>query len=439
MNKSNLVFDSENRVKAQAFFSGDKGHAGAKVTINEAREAINKEFENFSKFVVYTRAGEALDPEGNQYPAINVTFGEAVKDYFGTDKDTFLRSLGIFKKQMNLQEIAYTLGVKDPLSKIQFMSLLKQHSAHQFANAANNYPSTFNFLIPELIMDPIRVGYEGGGFHQNWIAGEESTGGRTNKISIPYIIMGGNAAKTVAEGGSVQFRTMDMAQKDRTTFKVGSGIKMSYELVKYSKVSLLERGLQKVGIDIGISADAYLQTILINGDVTGGGESAPVIGVINTGTGFTSKDIRRVTTRMKRLGYNADTMITGETDGLDIMDIPEFRGYAGDKTQTNVAAQMLGLPPAMRVDAFKMPTSQIMILSKNDAAIKITGSGLMIEDDKDITNQTVLAVATDSLTFAILNRDARVIIDKSVAFVAGTGTDFPSWMDVDANTTSFAV
>jgi hypothetical protein len=438
MNKSNIRYETPQRSKAIAYFAGDKGYAGARVKLSEAQEAIHQDFENFAKFVLYTRGGYATEVNGEEYPAVNISLSEAVKDYYGTDKDSFLKTLGIYKKQ-SLKEIAFNLGVKDHLPKGQFLDLLKQHSAHQFANAAANYPSSFNFLIPELIIDPIRVGYEGGGYHRRWIARTVSTGGRTNKISIPYIIMGDNSAKRVSEGSDVQLRTLKVDQKDRKTFKVGSGIKMTYEIMQYSPLNLLEPILNKVGVDIGISADAYLHDILINGDMAGGAESAPVIGVINTANGFTSKDIRRVTTRLKRLGYEPDVLIAGEADGLDIMDIPEFRGYSGETTQTNVQAQLLGLPPRLTVDAFKMPANQIMILSRQHAAIKVEGNGILIEEDKNIVDQTIFAVATDHITFSIMHRDARVIIDKSQTWAANTATDFPAWMNVDANTPTFTV
>jgi hypothetical protein len=202
---------------------------------------------------------------------------------------------------------------------------------------------------------------------------------------------------------------------------------MTYEVLRSTTLINLADALSYIGEQMAMKADAMAMKVLISGDMPDNSESAPVIGVGTTGK-FEAKDIKRVIAQMTRLSYSSNRMITGLDTGMDIDELPEFAGYSGETKQFRLP--LIGVPKDFTREIFTMPSdNQVLLLDPRKAMVKLEETGIMIEQDKNIVNQTVTGMVSMNLGFAIARRNGRVLLDKTVDFA----TDgFPSYMDVDA-------
>lgn len=83
--------------------------------------------------------------------------------------------------------------------------------------------------------------------------------------------------------------------------------------------------LRDFGIQLGYAMDNLAIDTGINGDKIDGSESAPVIGVGTTSEGIQYRDLLRIWIRGSRMGRNFTSMIGGEDEALNILDLPEFK------------------------------------------------------------------------------------------------------------------
>lgn len=74
-------------------------------------------------------------------------------------------------------------------------------------------------------------------------------------------------------------------------------------------------------------------------------------------------------------------------------------------------------------------TNQVMFIDKTSALIKLNAQGLTVETDRIAEKQIQGTFITQTTGFASMFRDARVILDKSLAFASN---GFPTWMNVSA-------
>ena len=222
--------------------------------------------------------------------------------------------------------------------------------------------------------------------------------------------------------GSVKF-----GQKYVDTFKIGTGIQLTDELILSTSLDIFFLFMQEVGNDMRIGADTLAIDILINGEQASGTESAPVVGT-DDGSTFTYKDIKRVFTRMRRLSQPATRIIAGEEDTIDITGIDKFEGFNGD-TRLSSIRSIVGVPDQFDMDVYPLPADQIMFVAPDRAMIKLQFGGMKVERERDIQTQKEIMVITDYINFAIVKRDARVILTKGDTLV---NLPFPSYMDIDA-------
>jgi len=190
---------------------------------------------------------------------------------------------------------------------------------------------------------------------------------------------------------------------------------------------MLYNFLGEVGIDLSIGTDSEALRILINGEQADSSESAPVIGVATT-SAFAYKDIKRGVSRMERLKRPVGRVLYDEDDGLDIALLDQFKGFAGGTTLGQING-MMGKIISLQEDIFVMPSNQLMLLSAPRCMVKLRWKGLKTETRRNHQTQETELFVSDYIGFAILRRDGRLIIDKSLAF---SGNGFPAYMDIDA-------
>ena len=222
----------------------------------------------------------------------------------------------------------------------------------------------------------------------------------------------------------------EFGEKEATVFKVGMGFKITDELVEASTLDMMFEFMGQIGTEMAISGDVEAARVLLNGEQADGSESAPVIGV-ETLNQFKYVDIRRAVSRMIRLKRNSTRILTGEDDSISLSLLEEFKGFAGDKTLANLS-NLLGVPMSLANDIFLMPANQIMLLAPESAMFKLQYKGMKIEERRNPQNQENELFVSDYVGNAIKRRDARVIVDKSLAWGSPDNAKFPDYMDIDA-------
>lgn len=433
---------SKLREHNHALYKGDK--VGT-LKETEVTSAYEENLESFAKQVLEARQGKLVDEYGRKLSPNDISLPVALSACFGIiapekgergeqltskQKDMFvikhfLKQMQVFSGSDTLFSTAQRFG-NDNLTVSGLESLLVKHSEFDAVNNTNQINPDFRFIIPELILAAIRVDYEAAAQYQNWIANTVNISQR--KITMPQILRGSAIPKKVGEAESIPFGTVKFGQKEATVYKVGTGFKITDELVESSTLDLLFEFLGEVGIEMSIGADAQAAAILINGEQASGIESAPVVGVDDTTDGITFLDIKRVITRMLRLKRNANRILTGENDGIGISLLDEFKGFAGDKVLMSIT-NMFGIPANLQNDVFPMPNNQVMFLAPNDAMIRLQYRSMKTERRRNPQTQTDELFVSDYIGFAIKRRDGRVILDKSLAFAS---YGFPAYMDVDS-------
>lgn len=147
--------------------------------------------------------------------------------------------------------------------------------------------------------------------------------------------------------------------------------------------------------------------------------------------GFTYRDMLRAWLRLGRIGRTPSRILSNEGPALDILELDEFKGFAG---QTKAPTQLNFDSPIPNVQNYSvhgaMPESdQIMLIDTVNALIKLNAGALRVEADRIVEKGLNATFVTQTTGFATLFRDARLIIDKSVAFGSPDNATFPTWMD----------
>lgn len=444
MSKELLKAKSELRAHNRAIASGQQQGVLDPEAISDN---ITATFTDFAKQLVEARLGKAKDRKGFKIAPRSVSLVEAIHKYYGItapNEDMYGKKLSrkeksmyILKKFLKQQEIffgedtLYTVAQRfgnDNLDAGECVKAMFAHSTQSLDATATtaSIDVDWRFIIPELILAAIRIDYEGASMNVNWIATTINISQK--EVKMPQIRRGNTVPKKTAEAESMPFGSLKFGQKSAEVYKVGVGFEITDELLERSTLDMLFTFLGELGIDMGIGADNEAITVLLNGEQSNGSESAPVIGVDNTTTGFQYLDIKRGTSRMQRLRRNVNRLISDEEDGLVITGLSRFEGFDGVTRLSNIQS-ILGVPETLQHDVYAMPADQVMLLASDQCMAKLQYRSMKVEQDRNIQNQTNRVFVSDYVGFVIIRRDARLLLDKSVTFAA---QGFPAYMDVDA-------
>lgn len=324
-------------------------------------------------------------------------------------------SLGDFVKKkwgISMESFYTDLGISPATDTISNMVTLPDMGAQRF-------------LVPEIIRDALRLGLRKSPIWNNIIAAEQTI--KQPSITIPWINMSEATPRKVATAEDMTVGNVSFGSKSLKISKIGRGIKLPYEVMQYVSISIISLFLQDFGVKLNQGIDAMAIDCLINGEQADGSESAPVIGVATTNT-LAYADLLKIWIRMSRMGRLPGVMIGGEASALKTLNLDEFK-----KLQQGTTEKKLNLktPIPTQSDYYihgSMDPDQTLIIDTSSALIKYNAQPLLIESDKFIRNQTVETYASLTTGFGILYRDARIVLDSSIAF-AGNG--FPTYMDVD--------
>jgi hypothetical protein len=282
------------------------------------------------------------------------------------------------------------------------------------------------WLVPEIIRDALRLGMRRSPIYPAVVAATQSISGTS--VTVPHINMSEATPRYVGQAETITQGNISFGEKTLKTRKMGRGIAIPYEVAQYVSLDVIGIFLQDFGVKLGHGLDTLLVSTLLNGEQANGSESAPVIGVATANT-LTYKDMLRIWVRMSRMGKNPSVMLAGEDLCIDILDMDEFKKRESGTPQANITFKT---PIPSRSDLYvhgTIPDDQVIIMDTASTVIKYDSQPLLVESEKIVSNQTEATYASLTTGFAIVYRDSRVVLDKSLAFASN---GFPSYMDVDA-------
>jgi HK97 family phage major capsid protein len=389
-------------------------------TVNNAEDvrfSIEETIVDFKKNMQDVRRG---DVEQNIAPK-DLSFSECTQAYYGVDANTFMKGIGVSLNSDNFKSLGDKNGVSLLSGKSVENMLIEytQHNSSFSTNPANTsgIDKDFRFIIPEIILQYIKLGLMSKAKYVNWIIKTISVA--NDKVTQPYILPADAMPTRIAEGARIPMGSLKFGKKDVSLFKVGTGFAITDELAYRSTIDMVGLYLQEVGVNMSRAKDIEAFNCLINGDQDNGSESAALIGVATANTLLTS-DIDTMVTRMGLGEQTPNRIITGET--LSNVDLNE--------TKPQRELMKIAAYTGLTTDVYApMPEGQMMFLDTTKSMIELKYRGMQVEREREPETQTEMLYVSDFVGFMKFKRDAANILDKTVAI---SSNNFPAYMDYAA-------
>jgi HK97 family phage major capsid protein len=231
----------------------------------------------FQEQIVKFRNGDV----NGEFAPRDVSYNECAKAYYGVDFTVVNRALGIKSNAQNFRQVGEKFGVKiDNFSDL--LRITSSYSANSLFGssaplATTSIDSSLHWIIPETILQYIKLGIDSVSKSKSWLAG--STPVRTQTVIQPYVLPADANPTIIAEGEAIPMGTIEFGQRSVTLYKVGTGIKITSELQADSNIDIIAIFLQEVGNNVARSIDKAAYLTIVNGEKTDGSNAAPVIGV----------------------------------------------------------------------------------------------------------------------------------------------------------------
>lgn len=280
------------------------------------------------------------------------------------------------------------------------------------------------WIAPEIFMDPIMRGAVQSVFYPDLVVREIMVGQPT--VTMPRIDLSDAALADSEEAATIEEGTVTYDDKTVKLSKKARGIKITYEAIKFNNLDLVALYFEDLGRILGSNLNGMAVLNLVNGDQDDGSEAAAVVGVEDTGDGFTYLDIARIWVRLSLLGRRSVAIIGNETTALQYLDLPEVK----NKNQFGSALLSTNLKTPLPTDqdlyvSTKVPANKLVFVDTSAAQVQLTAWPLLVENERIVSKQIEGTFASIYTGFAKLQRNAAVVLDKSVAF---SGNSFPAWM-----------
>lgn len=263
-------------------------------------------------------------------------------------------------------------------------------------------------------------------FYPEIIASDQSISGLS--AIMPMINMSDAAPAKVNEAETIPLGDVSFGQKSVSLFKIGKGFKLTDEVRNYVSLDVLAIYLRDFGVQLGYAMDTLAMDVVINGNKPDGSESAPVIGVYETTNGITYKDLLHIWVRAARMGRNFTTMIGGEDQAIEMLNLPEFKERHSGTTEATLNVKS----PVPKNANFYIhpgtPDQGLLLIDTTAALIKLTAKQLMLESERIVSNQTQAIYATLTTGFSKMYQDAALILSAEKKF---SEFGFPEFMNID--------
>lgn len=342
------------------------------------------------------RSLEAVRSGSQDKKPVEVTFEELVTGKWGISQDELFEKVGINPKVDTMQNI-FTM----PQQNIRW-------------------------IVPEIIRAAITLGMRQAPFYPNIIASDQSINGL--QAIMPMVNMSDAAPAKVNEAETIPLGDVSFGQKSVSLFKIGKGFKLTDEVRNYVSLDVLGIYLRDFGVQLGYALDTLAMDVAINGNNPDGSESAPVIGVYETTNGITYKDLLHIWVRAARMGRNFTTMIGGEDQAIEMLNLPEFKDRHSGITEATLNVKS---PVPKNADFYihpGTPDQQLLLIDTSAALIKLTARQLMLESERIVSNQTEAVYASLTTGFSKMYQDAALLLAADKKF---SEFGFPEFMNID--------
>nr|DAY46504.1 MAG TPA: major capsid protein [Caudoviricetes sp.] len=327
---------------------------------------------------------------------VEVTLGELVTGKWGITEDELFEKVGINPKIDTMENI-FTMPQQD-----------------------------VRWIVPEIIRSAITLGMRQAPFYPEIIASDQSINGLT--AIMPMINMSDAAPAKVNEAETIPLGDVSFGQKSVSLFKIGKGFKLTDEVRNYVSLDVLAIYLRDFGVQLGYAMDTLAMDVVINGNKPDGSESAPIIGVYETTNGITYKDLLHIWVRAARMGRNFTTMIGGEDQAIEMLNLPEFKDRHSGTTEATLNIKS----PVPKNANFYIhpgtPDQGLLLIDTSAALIKLTAKQLMLESERIVSNQTQAIYASLTTGFSKMYQDAALILSADKKF---SEAGFPDFMNID--------
>lgn len=357
-------------------------------------ESFSKELPGIVKNLDAVRAGGLVN--GTQEKPVDISLSELVAQKYGLSIGDYLQKLGLNTSTLTLQGV-----VTMPDQNIRW-------------------------IVPEIIRTAITLGMRQAPFYPTIITTDQPVSGLS--VTMPYVNMSDAAPSRINEGETIPLGSLSFGQKNVQLFKMGKGLKMTDEVKDYVSLDVMGIFFRDFGVQLGYSLDNLAIDVLLNGNQVDGSEAAPVIGVSTVGD-VAYKDLLRPWVRGGRIGRNYTTLLGNEEVSIDLLDLEEFKNRQSGTTQATLSVKS---PVPNQADFYingTIPDTQLLMVDKSAALMKLTAKALMLESERIVSSQIQGTYATLTTGFSKMYLDAALILDKSVAF---TANGFPAYMDIDS-------
>lgn len=282
------------------------------------------------------------------------------------------------------------------------------------------------FISPDIFLDPVNTGLVEASFYPDLTIREEPISGLT--VTLPHIDLSDAELKDSGEAATIEEGSVTYGSKDVKLSKKARGLKVTYESIMFNSLSLSQIWFQDAGRLLGYALNKMAITQLTGGAYVGGSEAAAVIGVEDTDAGITWRDLVRVGVQGAQIGRIYRQAIGNPTTALNYLDMDEMkRLFFGSPMLGTKLKSPITLPDQLYVSP-SIAASQLLLNDPSLSMVQLTAMPLMTETEKIVSKQIEAAYTSIYTGFAKVMRNGSVIIDGSVAWVANTGSDFPSWM-----------
>jgi len=299
-------------------------------------------------------------------------------------------------------------------------------------NSMPEFNEDFKWLVPEIVRAAVRLGLDRPTIYNRLISAEETVTQPT--VVLPLIKRANVPVADLGEAESIPTGIIDFDQKSVTVKRIGTGIKVTDQVNQYTPLNIVALYLQEVGVQLGVKFDGMALKTLINGDQDDGSDNIAMIGVEDPLVGFTYRDLLRAWLRMGRIGRTPSYMLSGEEAALDVLLLPEFKGFANAK-ETPLKTLNLDTPIPNAQNYLVtglLPTQNwLMMVDTRNALIKLNVGALRVEADRIVEKGINATYVTQTTGFTTMFREARLIIDRSKSWGAPDDARFPAWFDTD--------
>lgn len=281
------------------------------------------------------------------------------------------------------------------------------------------------YLAPEVVREFILRGMNTSANYMDLIAGVENVDNIT--VTAPWIQMATNTPPEIGETETMPTTGYTWGEKSVKMKKRATAIELSDEVILSVKLPILSYWLQRFGVNLGVQLYTDAVTTLVNGDQADTTDAAATIGIGTTGS-LAFSDFVRLWTRANLIGQDWTTMVTSETMAQQILAITEFKPTAGGLGGAAVTVESRNriVPNSLpHLVSSSMDDDEILFVDKTKAMIRCQFRGLLVESDRIVSRQIQGTYASVMGNFLTISREARIVMDDSIAF---SGNGFPTYM-----------